>query len=170
MMPGLSSELTRINRELRTKLKETDGKVRKLDIWLEGSKTRARYYHGKFQEAEKKLKLHSVDFELLSTLTIKLTETEGKLEKEVNQSCVWRKFGDKKIKEIELLEAKLAEAIKLIKFYGCPDTYHAIGFYPDEPCGAFMTDFGTNYDSEHYDRPMAGRRARRFLSSISKEE
>jgi hypothetical protein len=34
-----------------------------------------------------------------------------------------------------------AELIKALIFYADPDTYFAIGFFPDPPCGEFINDF-----------------------------
>lgn len=36
------------------------------------------------------------------------------------------------------------ELIEVLGFYANPETYHAILFLPDPPCGAFMDDFGDN--------------------------
>jgi hypothetical protein len=33
------------------------------------------------------------------------------------------------------------EIIKALEFYANPDTYFAIGFFPDPPCGDFINDF-----------------------------
>lgn len=38
-------------------------------------------------------------------------------------------------------EEKLRLALAVIEFYGNPETYFAIGFIPDRPCGAFIDDF-----------------------------
>lgn len=37
--------------------------------------------------------------------------------------------------------AELNDAVEVLEFYGNPDTYFAIGFLPDTPCGEFMQDF-----------------------------
>ena len=31
--------------------------------------------------------------------------------------------------------------IETLQFYADPDTYFAIGFFPDNPCGDFINDF-----------------------------
>jgi hypothetical protein len=57
--------------------------------------------------------------------------------------------------EVEEWEARLADAhraaarveverdrlAKALRFYADPETYLAIGFFPDPPCGEFMDDF-----------------------------
>jgi hypothetical protein len=58
--------------------------------------------------------------------------------------------------EIERLRAAL-------KFYADPETYHAIGFFPDPPCGGFVEDFDEEHGHEFYNRPMPGKRARKAL-------
>lgn len=39
------------------------------------------------------------------------------------------------------LRARIAELEAALEFYANPDTYFAIGFFPDLPCGDFMDDF-----------------------------
>ena len=36
---------------------------------------------------------------------------------------------------------RIAELEEALAFYADPDTYYAIGFFPDPPCGEFMDDF-----------------------------
>lgn len=40
-----------------------------------------------------------------------------------------------------LLEASAAALLEALRFYADPETYVAIGFFPDRPCGEFMEDF-----------------------------
>ena len=35
----------------------------------------------------------------------------------------------------------VAEVVKALRFYANPETYAAIGFFPDRPCGEFIDDF-----------------------------
>jgi hypothetical protein len=54
--------------------------------------------------------------------------------------------------------------VAALEFYASPDTYFAIGFFPDPPCGAFMEDFSEHGDLDYADgdqRP--GKRAREAL-------
>lgn len=53
-------------------------------------------------------------------------------------------------------------------FYGDPENYHAIGFWPDRPCGGFIEDFAEDHGHPDYDREMPGSKARASLSSIDK--
>lgn len=68
-----------------------------------------------------------------------------------------------------LLIEKLAafeQVLAALAFYGAPDTYHAIGFFPDPPCGDFMEDFSEHGDPMYPrgdERP--GRRAREALAA-----
>lgn len=55
----------------------------------------------------------------------------------------------------------LKELIKVLDFYGDPDTYFAIGFFPDHPCGELMEDF------DEYKKP--GARARKLFLKYGKE-
>lgn len=55
-----------------------------------------------------------------------------------------------------------------LEFYADPDTYSAIGFAFDPPCGGFVDDFSaTGYP---YDRPMPGQRARKALGIFQLEK
>jgi hypothetical protein len=36
---------------------------------------------------------------------------------------------------------KEQKLVKALEFYADPDTYYAIGFFPDPPCGDFIEDF-----------------------------
>ena len=62
------------------------------------------------------------------------------------------------------LAAQTAEVERLrtaLEFYADPETYDAISFFPDRPCGEFIEDFGDH--SGDYNRPMPGLRARQAL-------
>ena len=55
---------------------------------------------------------------------------------------------------------KLADALW---FYADPDTYFAIGFFSDKPCGEFIDDFSDDHGFNQYDRAMPGKLARQVL-------
>lgn len=57
---------------------------------------------------------------------------------------------------VEQMEAAL-------EFYADPDTYCAIGFFPDRPCGEFMDDFSDEHDPGY---PKPGKRARAALAAL----
>jgi hypothetical protein len=61
--------------------------------------------------------------------------------------------------------AAFEEMIKALQFYGEPATYHAIGFFPDPPCGEFMQDFSDDHEDPVYDRAMPGKFARAALDA-----
>ena len=61
------------------------------------------------------------------------------------------------------LQARVAELEAALQFYAEPETYVAIAFWPDPPCGAFMEDF-SHVDDDWGDRP--GKRARAALSAL----
>ena len=62
--------------------------------------------------------------------------------------------------------AAFEQVLSALAFYADADTYHAIGFFPDPPCGDLMEDF-----SEHGDRlypegdQRPGKRAREALAA-----
>jgi len=58
---------------------------------------------------------------------------------------------------------KLEEALL---FYADPDSYFAITFLSDSPCGEFITDFDKEYEFINYIKPMPGKRARQVLKKI----
>ena len=55
---------------------------------------------------------------------------------------------------------KLAKLRKALELYADPDTYFAIGFLPDPPCGDFISDFGKAPDGSF----KPGKLAREVLS------
>lgn len=63
--------------------------------------------------------------------------------------------------------SKLAEALF---FYADPDTYFAIGFFPDPPCGGFMEDFSNDFGDQYgVDRDynhVPGKFARKVLKEV----
>jgi hypothetical protein len=63
-------------------------------------------------------------------------------------------------RELEADNAKLRAALE---FYADPQTYHAIMFVPDRPCGEFIEDFDEEHGDGFYKRPMPGKQARRAL-------
>jgi hypothetical protein len=54
-------------------------------------------------------------------------------------------------------------------FYADPDTYFAIAFAFDNPCGDFADDFTEDHGGD-YDRPMPGKRARAALSGVQPDD
>lgn len=60
-------------------------------------------------------------------------------------------------------ERPLVIALEALCFYANPKTYFAIGFFPDPPCRAFLTDFGKTHLGV-----KPGRRARKALLAIVK--
>ena len=60
----------------------------------------------------------------------------------------------------------IGKLVTAVTFYANPDTYFAIGFFPDKPCGGFLDDFSEDHGSENYDRAMPGKLARQTLSEI----
>ncbi len=66
------------------------------------------------------------------------------------------------------LERCLYEAIKALQMYGHPDSYYAISFLFDPPCGEFRDDFARVDKGFGYERKMPGKLARRTLNKIAK--
>ncbi len=60
------------------------------------------------------------------------------------------------------------QLVETLEFYSDPQSYHAISFLFDPPCGEFSDDFGTQDEHGHYcySRPMPGKRARAALSDL----
>lgn len=58
------------------------------------------------------------------------------------------------------------ELVKTLLFYADSDSYFAITFLSDPPCGEFMTDFDEEHEFTDYDRPMPGKRARQTLKKL----
>ncbi len=72
---------------------------------------------------------------------------------------------------VEKLTLRLEAAERTLEFYARPETYHAVLFLSDPPCGEFMEDFAAlsddwqPLDGGHYLRPMPGARARAHLDA-----
>ena len=64
---------------------------------------------------------------------------------------------------IDISIARIAALEEALEFYADPDTYCAISFWSDPPCGEFMEDFSEDHGYFDYDRPMPGARARAVL-------
>jgi hypothetical protein len=63
---------------------------------------------------------------------------------------------------------KIQKLKDALHFYADPDSYFAIGFLADRPCGGFMDDFCDKHGIGQYDRPMPGKLARKTLLEIEK--
>ena len=62
------------------------------------------------------------------------------------------------------LKAENRRLRKALEFYADPETYFAIGFFPDRPCGSFMKDFSSVPTPwGHGTRKKPGKRARKAL-------
>jgi hypothetical protein len=70
-------------------------------------------------------------------------------------ACILAHMGKHVRERDERIEA-LEEALD---FYADPETYHAIAFWFDPPCGGFAEDFDEDHGGD-YDRPMPGKLAR----------
>ena len=57
-----------------------------------------------------------------------------------------------------------AETRKALEFYADPETYFAIGIFPDPPCGEFATDTSDTGEFGH----RHGKRAREALDALGR--
>lgn len=64
---------------------------------------------------------------------------------------------------MELKDREIRIILKALAFYADPETYAAIGFYPDPPCGPFMKDF----DKTHMGK-KPGKLARQAMKLLTK--
>lgn len=62
--------------------------------------------------------------------------------------------------ETPLIVRELRKLRAALMFYADPETYHAIDFWTDPPCGEFDDDFSEAHGHPNYDRAMPGKRAR----------
>lgn len=68
--------------------------------------------------------------------------------------------------ETALAAAQKRERVlrEALEYYADPNTYFAIGFFPDFPCGDFINDFGNVFDEyEMVDSFKPGKKARAAL-------
>lgn len=59
------------------------------------------------------------------------------------------------------------QVLSALSFYADQESYHAVGFYFDRPCGGFDEDFEEDHGHPYYDRPMPGKQARAALRAWS---
>ena len=62
-----------------------------------------------------------------------------------------------------MIDPDVQAILDALTFYADPDTYFAIGFFPDPPCGEFMDDFD-EFDSQ----TKPGAAARKALKAFFK--
>jgi hypothetical protein len=60
----------------------------------------------------------------------------------------------------------LVAALEALVFYADPETYYAIGFFPDPPCGEFMEDFSDDHGDEAPPGFRPGKRARKAVDDL----
>jgi hypothetical protein len=63
--------------------------------------------------------------------------------------------------------AAYEQVLSAIAFYADQETYHAVAFLFDPPCGEFDDDFEEDHGHPDYERPMPGKRARAALKAWS---
>ena len=61
------------------------------------------------------------------------------------------------------LNAEVERLTEALYFYADPDTYFAIAFWFDPPCGDFQDDFSEDHGNSFYNRAMPGKLARAVL-------
>lgn len=66
---------------------------------------------------------------------------------------------------VKLMKAEVETLREALEFYADPDTYFAIGFMSDPPCGDFLTDISECVDSYGLDQTKPGMRARTALAA-----
>jgi len=68
------------------------------------------------------------------------------------------------------LEQQVRQLRETLALYADPESYHAIGFWFDPPCGRFAEDFSNDHGDAFYDRAMPGAAARAALQGHTTEE
>lgn len=73
---------------------------------------------------------------------------------------------DKLHAEVKALKKRQKALVRALIFYADPDSYFAIGMFPDRPCGAFINDCAMPDENVwgHCARPFHGKRARAVLT------
>lgn len=73
----------------------------------------------------------------------------------------------KRDKEIERYKRALGIAMDALNVYADPESYHAVAFAFDRPCGDFADDFSRT-KHPHYNRPMPGKAARAAVRKLER--
>ena len=107
-----------------------------------------------------------------------MTDTQAELREKVAKAIWWHMDGaglwTDSLKAADAILALLppapavGEALEALKFYADPDTYFAIAFMGDRPCGEFADDLSEDDWTREcdFDRPMPGKRARKALAAL----
>ena len=74
-----------------------------------------------------------------------------------------KKIRGERVMKWRLPPKRLSVLLEALCMYGDPESYHAMSFMGDRPCGAFADDFGTEHGDEFYGRDMPGKTARNAL-------
>mgnify|MGYP001563941885 FL=1 len=69
--------------------------------------------------------------------------------------------------EIEKYKKALGIVVDALEMYAREDSYHAVAFLFDRPCGDFADDFSRVKDSD-YNRPMPGKTARAAFRELDR--
>ncbi len=95
----------------------------------------------------------------------KLTSTREELErwKRMREQAV--DFMDTAYRERDAEKARSAKLREALEFYATPETYFAIGLFPDKPCGEFMDDISDCEGEEMGQTRKPGKRAREALAA-----
>jgi len=99
-------------------------------------------------------------------LSRKLEEARMRIGELDAQVIFHKEIADAREFDFHQAEKRITAAGEALAFYADAETYHAIAFLPDYPCGEFIDDFSEDHGDEHYDRPMPGKRARDCIRSI----
>ena len=89
-----------------------------------------------------------------------MKDCDGCAGKGDNKNCMCGGTGNA-TDAVTYLRKRLVRAEDALEFYADPETYFAIGFFPDPPCGAFMEDF----DDTGQLGMKPGKRAREVLNT-----
>lgn len=100
----------------------------------------------------------------MSTLPDKMDDETPTLIEHLQDLCA-RCQDDETRRAMIVAATWLEKAYVTLAFYGAPDSYHAISFLFDPPCGEFSEDFDEPEWDDH-GRPMPGKRARAALDEF----
>lgn len=92
----------------------------------------------------------------VATLTAQLAESEAENDALGNQ--------------MSMMSDTIVRYERALEFYANPNTYYAVMFVWDPPCGAFIEDFSEDHGEPFYDRPMPGKTARATLAAVQVSE
>lgn len=157
----MSENLEDLKTEFEEALRDLDSEIAAKDATIEDLSRKLEEARGRIGALESQVTLHK---EIAAAREFDFHEAEKRIADLTIEADRYIEEMTHLRNEADADDARIAELESALEFYADPETYHAISFMADPPCGQFMEDFSKDHGG-NYDRPMPGRLARRQLAA-----